>query len=243
MTNTGGPEKQGYADDSPTAATARRRVRFHSEALGEPFEDVRADGLTIDVDTVVRLDDGTYLQYWTVTHTDPERFVAAAERLPTTLEAALLSTVEDTHRFEIHGAEESLFGALEAFDGVTRSATYDADGVDVVAEFPVDTETDAVVEAVQSVYPSLELLEEYTVETVSDFRQQVRGRLTQRQQTVLQLSYFGGYYERPRRRTGEELAGRLGISRQAFHDHLRRAHATVFEALVDDGAAFAQVDR
>lgn len=239
-------EQSGTDNDETeriTAATPRRRLRFHSDSLGELFDEVVEDGVSIDIDSVVQIDDGTHLEYWTTTHEDPQRLVETVEQFPTKLDAELLSTVDDTHRFEVHGASESLFGALEGFGAVARTATVDADGLDVVAEFPVDVDAAAVAEAVQSVYPSLELVDGYTVETVSDFRQRVREQLTPRQQTVLQMAYFGGFYEQPRRRTGEELAGQLDITRQAFHDHLRKAHATVFEVLIEDGVAFSEFDR
>ncbi|MFC6756140.1 helix-turn-helix domain-containing protein [Halomicroarcula sp. GCM10025894] len=46
-----------------------------------------------------------------------------------------------------------------------------------------------------------------------------------------------------RGRTGTELADRLGISKQAFHDHLRKAHATVFEVLLESGREFDEIDK
>ncbi|MBX0286167.1 bacterio-opsin activator domain-containing protein [Haloarcula salinisoli] len=241
MRDDGGPDTE--PNERMTAATPRRRLRFHSDSLGELFHEVLAEGVTVHIDSVVQLDDGTHLEYWTTTHRDPQRLVETVEQLPTKLDAELLSTVDDTHRFEVHGASESLFGVLEEFGAVAKSATYDTDGFEVVAELPVDVDTDTIVEAVQSVYPSLELVDGYTVETVSDFRQRVKERLTERQLTVLQVAYFSGYYERPRRRTGAELADRLGISKQAFHDHLRKAHATVFETLIGGGGGFGEVDR
>ncbi len=241
MRDDSGPDTE--VNEGMTAATPRRRLRFHSDSLSERFYGVLDDGITVDIDSVVQLDDGTHLEYWTTTHRDPQRLVETVEQLPTKLDAKLLSTVDDTHRFEVHGASESLFGALEEFGAVAKRATYDAEGLEVVAEFPVDVDTDTIVEAVQSVYPSLELVDGYTVETVSDFRQRVSERLTERQQTVLQVAYFSGYYERPRQRTGTELADRLGISKQAFHDHLRKAHTTVFETLIGSEGGFGEVDR
>jgi len=241
MTDDGAAETD--ADGRLSATGPRRQLVFHSEALAEPFRASWTEDVTIDIDSVVQLDDGTALQYWTVTHREPQRFIETVTQLPTTLDAELVSTVDDTHRFEVHGSRASLFGTLGEFDGVALSATCDTDSVEVVGEFPGDVDTDSVVAAVQDVYPDLELVGRYTVETLDTFRQEVRQRLTQRQLTVLQVAYFSGYYERPRRRTGTELADRLGISKQAFHDHLRKAHATVFEALIESGTEFGKVDR
>jgi len=237
----------GTADDVGAewvaAAGPRRRLVFHSASLADPFRELLETSVAVDVDSVVQLGDGTHLQYWTVEHREPQLLIETVEQFPTTLEATLLSTVGDTHRFEVHGSRESLFGAFDEFDGVTRSATYDAEGVSVVAEFPADVDTDRVVASVQRAYPDLELVDSYTVETVDVFRHLVRNRLTERQLAVLQLAYFSGYYEQPRKRSGSELADRLGISKQAFHDHLRKAHAGVFDALFGGGADTNEVDR
>jgi len=211
----------------------RRRLRFHSESLAEPFRE--HGDLRIDVSSVVQLEDGTHLQYWSVESREPQQLTETVAQFPTTLGAELISTVDDTHRFEVHGSRESLFGAFDEFDGLTLSATYDDDGVTVVGEFPGDVDTESVEAAVTDVYSDLELVDSYTVETVDAFRHLLRARLTQRQLTVLQVAYFSGYYEQPRRRTGTELADRLDISKQAFHDHLRRAHAGVAEVLFGDG--------
>lgn len=46
--------------------------------------------------------------------------------------------------------------------------------------------------------------------------------VTDNQREALVLAYDRGYYDSPRRTTLEELAGDLGISRQAFADRLKR---------------------
>lgn len=232
MTEEG--ESSDRLETAPSMELRRRRLRFHSESLAKPFRELWNEDLRIDVDSVVHLDDGTHLQYWSVESQEPQQLIETVEQFPTTLDAELVSAVDDTHRFEVHGSRESLFGTFDEFDGITLSATYDEDGVEVVAEFPGDVDTDTVRAAVADVYPDLELVDSYTVETLDAFRHLLRARLTQRQLTVLQVAYFSGYYEQPRRRTGTELADRLDISKQAFHDHLRKAHAGVFDALFED---------
>lgn len=232
-------------DPAETALSAdlrQRRLRFHSESLAEPFRETGDVDISIEVDSVVHLDDGTTLQYWSVTHQSPEQVLATIESLPMTLDVRLLRTIDDRHWFEVHGSAESLFATFDEFDGVTQSATYDSDGIDVVAELPADVDTDQLLEAVEREYDDLELVDSYTVETLSAFRYLVRTRLTDRQFTVLQLAYFSGYYKQPRRRAGSELADRLDISRQAFHDHLRKAHRAVFEVLFDGTADHRGID-
>lgn len=46
-------------------------------------------------------------------------------------------------------------------------------------------------------------------------------RVTDRQLETLQTAYHSGYFERPRERTGEEVAESPDITRPTFNGHLR----------------------
>jgi predicted DNA binding protein len=61
----------------------------------------------------------------------------------------------------------------------------------------------------------------------------VESRLTERQLSALQAAYHGGYFERPRRQTAEDVAETMGISASTFHQHLRIALETVLTELFD----------
>lgn len=240
------PSPPGDGPDRSTAGAEypgpepRLWLEFHSDDLARPFRSRIDDDVTIEVASVVPLSDGTHLQYWKVANTSAERLLETVVDFPTTHEARLLSTVDGTHRIEVHGSSESLFAAFDDFGGVTRSAVYDENGVHVVAELPTSTDVDRVVEAVHGVYPDLDLVASHEVETVAAFRDLVETRLTERQLTALQLAYFGGYFEQPRGSTGEELAERMGISKQAFHEHLRKSHAVVFEQLFENNETITE---
>ncbi|QCC60609.1 PAS domain S-box protein [Natrinema thermotolerans] len=56
---------------------------------------------------------------------------------------------------------------------------------------------------------------------------------TDRQREVVQTAYHGGFFEWPRRATGEEIADSLDISSPAFHKHVRSAERKLFAALFD----------
>ena len=230
------------ADDRAREASPRKRLEFQYDGLADPFDELFDADVTINVDSVVRLEDRGHVQYWTVTYPQAEPLVRTVEQFPTTESVRLVRTGGETHRLEVYGTDESVFTVVGEYGGVTRSAVYDGERVRLVGEFAIDVETDAVVAAIQDVYPDIELAESYTVETVSAFRHLISRRLTQRQRTVLQMAYFGGYYEQPRGSTGEELAERLDISKQAFHEHLRKAYAIVFEDLIENGIEFGEVD-
>ncbi|WP_306058538.1 PAS domain S-box protein [Natronococcus wangiae] len=58
-------------------------------------------------------------------------------------------------------------------------------------------------------------------------------RLTTRQQEVVRTAYHGGFFEWPRRTTGEEIAASLDISSPAFHKHVRGVEQKLFTALFE----------
>jgi len=220
-----------------------RRLRFHSDALAAPFNEAFEEPIDIVVDAIVMLPDGTHIQYWSVSGHDPSTMMDVVERFPTTRDARLLSTSPTGHQLEVLGGERSLLSTFHRFGGVTKSAVYDGDAVDVEADFPVAVDVEALVDEVHEVYPDLELVSSVDIQPLAVIRPALDERLTERQLTALRLAYYGGYFERPRLSTGGELAGRMGISRQAFHEHLRRAYAVVFELLFEVDDALVDLDR
>jgi predicted DNA binding protein len=60
-----------------------------------------------------------------------------------------------------------------------------------------------------------------------------RADLTRKQRTVLEAALAGGFFERPRERTGAEIAESLDISASTFHQHLREALRKVVETTLD----------
>lgn len=109
----------------------------------------------------------------------------------------------------------------------------------VVVEIPPGEEATAVIG---------EFLEEYAAELVAkrrrdesphrlgrgDLRPQILDQLTDRQREVLFAAFDHGYYERPRRTTGEEIAAELDITGPTFQQHLRTAERKVVSALAGE---------
>jgi HTH-type transcriptional regulator, bacterioopsin transcriptional activator and related proteins len=58
-------------------------------------------------------------------------------------------------------------------------------------------------------------------------------QLTARQREVVRTAYYGGFFEWPRRATGEEFAETLEISSPAFHKHVRAVERKLFTALFE----------
>ena len=63
-----------------------------------------------------------------------------------------------------------------------------------------------------------------------------RGRLTERQQEVLETAYEMGYFDRPRGANATEVAAELDIDPSTFSEHLAAAQTKLLEDLFDDNS-------
>lgn len=97
---------------------------------------------------------------------------------------------------------------------ILRGVTDETEGVDLVAKRRRSYSTPLILER--------------------QFHDALEGALTDRQQQVLQAAYVNGYFERPRERTGRELAAELGITQPTFSQHLRTAQQKVFSILFEE---------
>jgi predicted DNA binding protein len=57
--------------------------------------------------------------------------------------------------------------------------------------------------------------------------------LTDKQLGALELAYYEGYFERPRRNNATEVAAKLGVSRATFSQHLQAAQRKLLARLLD----------
>jgi predicted DNA binding protein len=217
-------------------------AEFHSERLARPFRRALDEDVTIDVESVVRLPDGRNAQYWRVVGSTPEALLTVGDKFPTTVDARLVSTIGDTHRIEVVACERSLFGTVDEYDGTPQSAWYDEDGVSITVEFPSSVDLDRVLRDLRDIYGDFDVVSTRQVVTNDVVRHLVTDALTERQLTALRMAYFGGYFEQPRQSTGAELAARMGITKQAFHEHLRKAYRKVFEQVLETPADAEALD-
>ena len=94
------------------------------------------------------------------------------------------------------------------------------------------------VEMLQSRYPSTEIVRRQNhtepLQEVSSVKRWLEEDLTDRQLETLTLAYHGGYFERPRELSVEDLAEKLDVSHPTVSRHLREAEQRVLTRLLDD---------
>lgn len=133
-------------------------------------------------------------------------------------------------------AEPFLATELADHGAVLRSATASRDETELVVDIPGSVEARPVTGFVSDRFGDIDLVSKQTREQASEhgFYASVLDRLTDRQLEVLETAHYSGFFESPRKATGEVVADSLEISPQAFYQHIRTAQRKLFGALIDD---------
>jgi len=133
-------------------------------------------------------------------------------------------------------SEPFLATELAGHGAVLRSVTATATGTTLVVDLPASGDVRHVTQLLTDRFGDTALVSKQTREQASEhgFYASVLDRLTDRQLEVLETAYYSGFFESPRKADGKAVADSLGISPQAFYQHIRTAQRKLFAALVDD---------
>jgi len=95
-----------------------------------------------------------------------------------------------------------------------------------------------IIHTVEDAYPSVQLRKRHQItkdiETADRLQHDLLAGLTDRQRTALETAWHAGFFDWPRRSSGEDVAESLGIAAPTFHQHLRKAQQTVVGGLLSD---------
>ncbi|MDQ2050733.1 bacterio-opsin activator domain-containing protein [Natronolimnohabitans sp. A-GB9] len=187
-------------------------------------------GCEMELLQILPRSNGSYTVFHRVTDAPPERIVEFARDYDG-FEAQVVSDGDDTAivEFRIDGGGE--FFTISLTDaGAIPTELASTDGVArIAAEIPSIYSASDVIDRFQETYPSMEIIARRQKDyPVSLFQRQeladaVSRLLTPRQHEVLLFAYSNGYYEWPRKKTGEELADELEVTYPTFAEHLRKA--------------------
>jgi PAS domain S-box-containing protein len=211
-------------------------LEFHSEQLAEAILQQTETELTFTIDRVVPQSDEKRLVYGTVRGITAKEFQSVVDSIPNVQDIRLLSTVGDSARCEVLTREGSISDIFGAFDGELRSIVIENGTCKLTGEFSETADSEAIGRSIRETYPDAELASQRRIVTPNYVRSLVEDLLTERQRTVLKMAYHADYFERPRGSTGDELADRLGITRQTVNNHLRKAQSAVLQAIFEDAA-------
>ncbi|MFC4544168.1 PAS domain S-box protein [Halosolutus amylolyticus] len=216
-------------------------LEFEATDRGDVCIDLSREGdCRLSIDHLLPLTDEVFVYYLTASGIDADRFRDLATARPEIGELRRIDGDPTAHRWEveIHGSTIAAF--LTEYGARVRSQEIDGGVATLVVEASPDTAVRELTDAFQSTYPETTLVAKRTVERPldagGDFGSAIDPDLTEKQRTALEAAYYGGYFEWPSRQSDAgDVADRLGIARQTFHQHLRVAEAKLLEAYLEDG--------
>ncbi|MFC6718297.1 bacterio-opsin activator domain-containing protein [Natrialbaceae archaeon GCM10025810] len=140
--------------------------------------------------------------------------------------------------YELAFSRPTVVDRLAEHGGRVRVVAPDGHRVRLTIELPRSADVRAVVDALERSYSGTELVARRervpSGPPPRSFVDELRDRLTERQLRTLEATFYAGYFEWPRERTGEEIARALGVSQPTFTRHLRTAERKLFTLLFEE---------
>ena len=196
-----------------------------ADAVGAPVERL---GTT-------RLDDDGCEFYFRTDRGDADLDEVGA--LPFVEAVRSVAETDDDLSFAVTATESPPLARIADHGAVVVEATATADETSLTIEAPPVQDVRSILDVFRAEYDDVDLQSRVEREsrdrTVAEFAAAVDDRLTDRQRAALKTAELNGYFEWPRPVDGSEIAERMGITRQTFHQHLRAAERKLVEAYVD----------
>jgi PAS domain S-box-containing protein len=198
----------------------------------------RADCRLEYAGSVYGTEGGTSL-FFTVSGADPEAVVELLAESSDVAAASLLAERDDTGTVEVTPVEESVVGLLAEESARTEAIVAEAGSARLRVTLPAEADAGGLVDRLRERYEGTEFrsYRERTrpAKTKAEYLASVRDRLTERQYAALQKAYIGGYFDRPRPVTGDDLADSMGVTRATFHQHLVAAQRKLLDEFFEQG--------
>ncbi|ELY55146.1 bacterio-opsin activator domain-containing protein [Natronococcus jeotgali] len=246
-----GFELLGETTGFTISAVKNRQLLFSDTVLELEFRIDDGDSFSFDLtreyDCRISMEwagstaDGRIFQYLTVDGLDGETALEEAENHDSIEECRLIYDGPDRCTLEIR-LRDSGVQTLFHHGATIRDIVVEDGSASVLVEVPRDADVREVAEALKYVYEETELEArrevDHPVRTAAERRDDVLGRLTERQLATLRRAYYSGFFDWPRESTGEEIAEAMEVSPPTMHQHLRKGLKTVLGELFEesDGA-------
>lgn len=150
-----------------------------------------------------------------------------------------LSEGDRRHRAECKITDQCVIATLLNHNAVPQSVRAEDGEAHLLIRLRQDQDVRGFIEMFQSSYPSAEVVKRRNrlkpLRKVADVESQLERNLTERQLEILKLAYRSGYFERPRKRTAEDLAHELDVTHPTVSRHLREAERRIFSLIFEDG--------
>lgn len=209
-------------------------IRFQITDPDDPFVALaRRLGCEIEVKVVSARSDESYIAYTEITDVDSNRVKQTVRSIESVSDVSVISE-NNGNIYEIVIIGPCIPVSFADLGAKPRSITATNGEGHVTVSLPPKTDVRSFVEQVRTFFPKAEPVAHLqgTTEASTELYA-LESPLTDRQREVLEAAYFSGFFEWPRRSTGEEIAASLDISQPAFLQHLRAAERKLVGGLCE----------
>ncbi|WP_435348401.1 PAS domain S-box protein [Haloarchaeobius sp. HRN-SO-5] len=227
------------------AAVERKRALLSDEVVELEFAvrdyldgletSCATDGL-LTLERWVPAGDDTYLAYGTERDGMLDTLDALVEERPHLREVTVLEESEDRTRFELRMVEPPILAAITDHGGYIEQAAIRDGDYHIQIHLATSADVRGVIELVQDTFEGAQLVSRRQVSRDTGYTrgtiQLLSERLTDRQRTALEAAFYSGYFEWPRKSSGQDVADSMDITPPTFHQLLRKAHQRLLESVL-----------
>jgi DNA-binding CsgD family transcriptional regulator len=229
------------------AAVDRKRALMSDEVvelevripnlLDAPDRSPAADG-TVDIARVTPTGDDEYLMFGTASEGGLDVIRALGEQRPGWNEVRTFDERDGEVRFEQRLSDPPMTSIVADYGGNVEPGRIEDGEYSATIQFPPGTDVRRVVERIRETNLDVRIVSQRQVSREEPSSQHVLTALaedlTERQRAALEAGYFGGFFEWPRHRSGEEIADSLDVGASTFHQHVRKAERKLLDVVFAD---------
>ena len=192
----------------------------------------------VTIERTVPLDGDEYLLYGRTNKAAMAEVEAVAEQLTGVKAVRRIEERDGQVRFEQHLSNPPVSSTIAEYGGYFESGRIEDGEYVTSVHLSPGTDIRQVVSDIQKRYPDAESVSQRQVTRDDPGPGQLQSllteRLTDRQRAALEAGYYGGFFEWPRERSGEDVANSLGIGASTFHQHVRKAEKKLLDTVFTD---------
>ena len=193
---------------------------------------------TVNIVRVTPIGDDEYLMYGVATDGGMAAVRALGEQWPDWKEVRTFDEGGGEVRFEQRLSDPPVTSIVADHGGNVVSGTVENGEYTATVQLPPGTDVRRVVDRLRETYLDVRIVGQRQVVREDPSSQQVLSTLaddlTERQRTAVEAGYFGGFFDWPRHRSGEEIADSLDIGASTFHQHVRKAERKLLDVVFAD---------
>lgn len=228
------------------AAVERKRALMSDELvelefqITDVFEEMDADVTTderISIERAVPVND-EFRVFGTTTPDGIAALEDLTEQLPTWKDLSVNGERVGTIEFEVLLSEPPIISAVTTSGGRVENAVFENGDLWLTVHLPQGADVRELIDTIKQTHPTAEPVARRQITRSTESAERIErawaNELTDRQRAALQVAYFSGFFEWPRKQSGEEVAESLDISPATFSQHMRIAQDKLLGALFDE---------